>query len=194
MKICSKCGLIKNESGFYARKDSLCGLVSRCKDCERQRFSAYQKTPKGKAAKKRYRQSDKGRLAKKKDDKTYYQTERGRRARLSATQKYEMTDNARLVHQQSTRRRRERKRNLDLRFTTLDTKIVYESFDHICFNCGGTDRLQIDHNKPLSLGYGLSLDNAVLLCKSCNASKRDKMPEDFYTSEQLLRLNAILKS
>lgn len=191
MKICYLCHTDKPATDFYKDRTRPDGLSSRCKECDKLKIAKYQTTSNGKATRKRYRQSTKGRLAKQRDDKRYYQTERGRRARFSAVQRYEMTDKARLVHQQSARRRRERKRSLDLQFTAKDAKIVYERFGNVCFNCGGTDRLQIDHNKPLSLGYGLSLSNAVLLCKSCNSSKHDKMPEDFYSLEQLLHLRAI---
>lgn len=84
----------------------------------------------------------------------------------------------------SCRKYRELKNGLDWMYSKSDetiTKLVFES----CVNCGNTKNLQIDHHYPLSLGFGLELLNATLLCKSCNASKGNKLPEDFYTKEIL---------
>ena len=46
---------------------------------------------------------------------------------------------------------------------------------------------------PLSAGYALEENNAVVLCRSCNSSKGIKQPEEFYTTVQLTKLYGILK-
>jgi 5-methylcytosine-specific restriction endonuclease McrA len=58
-------------------------------------------------------------------------------------------------------------------------------FNNKCFNCDSTIKLEVDHHKPLSKGFGLSLTNAVLLCRSCNAKKYNKDPNQFYDNNQL---------
>ena len=86
---------------------------------------------------------------------------------------------------------REAKLSLDLEFSSNDLRLVEDRFP-VCFNCGSRDRLELDHHKPLSAGYGLTLNNCVRLCKRCNTSKCDKMPEEFYSKEQLAVLDCIL--
>ena len=85
------------------------------------------------------------------------------------------------------------KRALDEDFSAEDELITFARFDNKCFRCGSCENLAIDHNKPLSKGFKLDLTNAVLLCKSCNSKKHTKMPEDFYSLEELLLLEDILK-
>lgn len=194
MKICTKCKIEKHLSEFYARKDGACGFMSRCKVCEKQKVLTYQKTPNGKMIRQRYRQSDKGRLAKQRDDKKYYQTENGKRNIYNNVEKYKATPKGRITNQQVARRRRERKRMLDLRLTSQEVTLIYDRFGHSCFNCAVKQNLELDHHKPLSRGYGLSVNNAVLLCRSCNASKHSKKPENFYSQEQLQRLEQLLQS
>lgn len=65
---------------------------------------------------------------------------------------------------------------------------VYEKFNNKCFNCNSENKLELDHHYPLSLGNPLTINNTVLLCRSCNSKKAAKLPESFYTPEQLLDL------
>ena len=74
---------------------------------------------------------------------------------------------------------------LDSGFSPRDARSVYQRFSSKCFRCGSTYELQIDHHMPLSRGYGLQRDNAVLLCRSCNSAKSDIHPADFYTQGEL---------
>lgn len=90
------------------------------------------------------------------------------------------------------RLRRDNKSGLDTKYNANDSEYTKQLFNNQCFNCGSLERLEIDHHYPLSRGYGLSPHNAVLLCKSCNASKNNKMPEQFYTSDQIKTLNHML--
>lgn len=46
MKKCNKCGLIKDESEFYRRKDTVTGLKGTCKPCDLAVKSVYKLTPK----------------------------------------------------------------------------------------------------------------------------------------------------
>jgi len=78
------------------------------------------------------------------------------------------------------RKRRALKRQVSELYTKEDELKTLELFDHQCANCGSTDNLCIDHHYPLSRGHALSLENAVVLCKSCNSSKGNKLPGEFY--------------
>jgi hypothetical protein len=72
-------------------------------------------------------------------------------------------------------------------------KKFFNLFGNHCFKCGSTNYLNIDHHIPMALGGHLVPDNLVALCKRCNNKKLDSHPEEFYTIEELSRLEAILK-
>lgn len=76
-------------------------------------------------------------------------------------------------------------------------------FNHRCFKCGVKEKphpevgkppiLCIDHHIPMILGGHLVPGNLVSLCRKCNNIKKDKSPEEFYTPEELNKLNSILE-
>jgi len=83
------------------------------------------------------------------------------------------------------KRRRARKLDVKENYTLDDRLYTLELFDNSCVNCGSKYKLCIDHHKPLSRGYALTRENAVVLCRSCNCSKWKKMPEEFYSPDIL---------
>lgn len=88
--------------------------------------------------------------------------------------------------------RRERKK-LNGETITLSVSFktdIMNKFNNRCFKCNSSEKLEIDHHYPLSKGNAISSDNAVLLCMKCNRSKSNKMPEQFYTEEELLNLQS----
>ena len=91
-----------------------------------------------------------------------------------------------------TRTRLQRKLNINEIYTEQDERFTINLFSDRCICFGSTNRLEIDHHYPLSKGLGLARDNAVLLCKTCNISKHDKMPEDFYTPSKLKDIEYLL--
>lgn len=83
------------------------------------------------------------------------------------------------------RKRRAIKASVKEHYTTGDELYTRALFNNTCANCGYTQTLCIDHHYPLSAGNPLTRKNAVILCNSCNASKSNKLPEEFYTTEKL---------
>lgn len=73
-------------------------------------------------------------------------------------------------------------------FTSEEKKEIYEKFQNKCYKCGSKKNLSIDHHFPLSLGYELNKENAVILCKKCNNKKSNLMPNKFYSKEELIVL------
>ena len=185
MKTCSKCGLEKDRSEFHKNPQTICGLQSNCKACQQ----IYNLGVGHKLAVQKYEKTHKGKLNIRKKFLKYEKTPNARQR----TKRYRQSKKGRLTLQQINRHRRDRERNVDTQLTHKDVKLVYERFKNRCFNCKSTEHLAIDHHYPLNKGHGLALDNAVLLCRSCNSSKHDKMPEDFYTRKQLQRLAVLLR-
>ena len=79
----------------------------------------------------------------------------------------------------------------DVDFEAIQYLIVRLSFRDRCFVCGLTHEesverngqaLHVDHMIPHSQGGVLSLDNSVLLCRTCNLSKMTRSLEDFLRS------------
>lgn len=54
-------------------------------------------------------------------------------------------------------------------------KIVLEKYEHSCVLCGATDKLEIDHIKPVSKRGISELSNLQVLCKKCNIKKSNKI-------------------
>ena len=82
------------------------------------------------------------------------------------------------------RKRRDLKKVQDFMYTKQDeiaTRIVFPR----CEKCGSNENLQIDHFYPLSKGFGLKLNNAIMLCQSCNCSKGSKMPQNFFSPDEM---------
>lgn len=59
-----------------------------------------------------------------------------------------------------------------------------------CAICGNTNNLQTDHVYPLSKGYGLIPGNAARLCRKCNCSKNDRLPDELDTTSKSKLLRA----
>lgn len=94
---------------------------------------------------------------------------------------------------ENARKRRDKKKSIGELFTVKMENITKEAFNNRCFNCSAIEKLCADHHRPLSKENALSLSNAVLLCKSCNSSKKNKDPEEFYGEERCKQLDEKLK-
>lgn len=163
-KQCSKCKRFKNVEDFSFANIKKNTRQSACKICK--------KNPEATARyDKKYRQSDKY------NNDTPYRKE--------FLENYRKSEKGKKLDRIIKSRRRARKRNINENFSFEDQEYIMNLFNHKCFNCGNTELLEVDHHKPLSKGYALSRQNAVILCKSCNSSKNNKDPKDFYSTKQL---------
>ncbi len=65
---------------------------------------------------------------------------------------------------------------------------IWENFDKKCFKCkkelSTPKEMDLDHTLPLAYLWPLD-STATCLCPSCNSSKSDKFPKDFYTNKEL---------
>jgi 5-methylcytosine-specific restriction endonuclease McrA len=211
IKKCSKCGILKDRGEFYGDKYTKDGLCRQCKDCHLE----YRQTHKKEISENHKRWYKKNKPKKDAQNREWYfnheehmQEYRENRKEEMAEygkERYQLIREKRLAqvkeyHQEkpevarkANRKRRDRKKFVNEKnLTVVDEKCIKELFDHRCFRCGDIDHLQIDHHYPLAAGYPLTRDNAVLLCRSCNASKGAKLPKDFYDEAMLDELEHIL--
>ncbi len=169
MKTCNTCKLEKNLAEFNKRKNRKGGLRYTCKVCAAKYDAKYYLENKEKRSKQ---------CAK------WYQKNKEKIAKTGAKYKKDHPEKCRA----SDRRRRARKLQVKENYTRLDEIFTRNIFSNRCYNCQTTEELVIDHHYPLSRGHKLERDNAVVLCKSCNSSKHNKLPENFYTKEKLEKL------
>lgn len=150
-KLCNKCNISKLCNEYFYRKDSgdITGFTTICKECALK----YERDPI---------------VVSRRSERNQHKSEYYRK--YYAKQCSDNT-NTRLRYRLYTSKRRALKQKLNETFTVQDIKLVKERFEHKCFVCSSTERLEIDHFFPLSMGYVLTHQNAVLLCKSCNCSK-----------------------
>ena len=185
MKQCSgHCGLIKDESEFYFRKDNKC-YRNECKSCNKKQQEKYRelhKKEKTKYNKKYWKEHPDLNKNRKEYFILYNASEKEKERKRKWNKK-----NPNILRAKK-RRRRAIELFINENYTALDEQYTKELFQNKCFNCGSTKYLCIDHIFPLSMGNPLTKHNACVLCKSCNSHKSDKLSENFYTLEKLIEL------
>lgn len=73
--------------------------------------------------------------------------------------------------------RREREKHVRS-YWTHEMEMLLKQVQPCCILCGSVNRLCVDHVMPLSKGGSLRPGNVVRLCRSCNAKKHAKCPND----------------
>ena len=134
-----------------------------------------------------YRTSEGGRAA----IQRYVESTEGRAVRHECTARYQRSDRGRRVTRRSARRRRDVEYDILVPVPLGYEDLVYEVFGARCAACGNADTVELDHHRPLQDGHGL-LHNAVPLCRSCNAKKSRKAPEDFYDAWKFAEVAVLL--
>jgi hypothetical protein len=59
------------------------------------------------------------------------------------------------------------------------TAFLFDTVQCACYWCGKRRRAQLEHLTPLSRGGTHDIENLQASCRSCNAKKHDKTPEEF---------------
>ncbi len=71
---------------------------------------------------------------------------------------------------------------------------IFEKFDKECFKCKTSltsrNKMGLDHTFPIAMLWSLD-ETATCLCQSCNSSKSDKFPVDFYNEIELEALSIL---
>jgi 5-methylcytosine-specific restriction endonuclease McrA len=190
-KACTKCGEVKNLAEFYSDKRVPDGKKSECKQCHKFICSEIRRRNSVSYAAKR-------RITKKQNREKYLAKDRiwreKNRARLQAAARRRYHENPE-VHvakvldwakrnpqkrrNNENRRRTRAKQNGQLQVLPTELSRLYSS---PCANCGSLNQIEADHIIPISRGGRHSVGNLQPLCRSCNASKRNRLMIEWKTS------------
>ena len=67
-----------------------------------------------------------------------------------------------------------KKRLSECKIYTISDKDLNRLYTDKCYNCDSTENQSIDHRIPISRNGEHGIGNLMTLCRSCNASKKDK--------------------
>jgi len=77
-------------------------------------------------------------------------------------------------------KRRTLLKNLPSTLTPIDWNKCKEYFNFECAYCGKKEKLTLDHYIPVSKNGGLSINNSIPACRSCNSSKGAKLAGEWF--------------
>jgi len=157
VKICNRCKTTKPFSKFSKNSREKDHLCRECKDCAKVRAKLrYQKQ----GQKMRQQMAD---LRKNNYDKRIEIERKSRTKRKNAQRPLKNS------------RQQIRNRLLSNKQYVLTSKELNNLYKKPCYSCGTNQNLSIDHIIPLSKGGNHSIGNLMTLCRSCNASKGNKL-------------------
>lgn len=105
----------------------------------------------------------------------YYEN---REARRETQRAYVATEQGKEARQTSNHRRKERERANDASLTSEQWRRALEFFGHKCAYCGeSTTDMHQEHFIPVVLGGGLTANNIIPACSTCNLSKKSTEPQ-----------------
>ena len=208
MKHCSKCFevLPENKKNFVSNKNRKSGLESQCKGCRRdykqkrkeKDNSLYRKWRRKneeeiKEYERIYREQNKEKIAEynflyyrenkekiKKRYAKYYQQNKKRYRKQHAKYAKENPELFRRYRQE----RKHRIKSLKYTLTKSQWECTLKNFNHQCAYCGSTESLEQEHVIPVSRGGHYTPDNIIPACRSCNASKNNKIMQDWFTQHE----------
>lgn len=128
---------------------------------EKYRIAAreHEKEEKYKERRKKYDQSVKGKIAKAERDKRFFKTDKGRFSKNKVAI-----------------RRKHQIKATDCSLTRDQWKEIKRRFGYACAYCGKVQKKpEMDHVIPLSKGGPHSAENIVPACRTCNATKGDRL-------------------
>jgi len=188
---CSCCHRLLPVAEFAPRRDRPRGYAYRCKHCCAAAMRARYHTDAGKVVLRRYRQSARGRavlagyvashagkLAHRRAVRKYQRTPRGRQVSQRAMHAYHRTAKYRALVARASHARRIREAGAPNDLTDRDWAQLLADQNYACAYCGRPFSHICpptrDHVMPLSHGGGLTKNNVLPACQSCNSSKGNR--------------------
>lgn len=106
-------------------------------------------------------------------DREFAKTEKGRALNRLARKKYNQTDKCKIVRKNAKAKRRTLEKSGKISLEQWSE--ILAKNNHQCVKCKTDKRIEMDHIIPLSKGGAHSVENIQPLCRSCNASKGNKI-------------------
>lgn len=203
-KECTKCLITKPSNAFYLQPNNICGLSGMCKDCNRINNKIWQQENKNNRKDLIIINNFEKKCNQCQTVKSSYEfiVKRSTKDGLSHACKQCINIYRNNYHKTYYK---ENTTEMKIRCSLRDIFYkhnIYQKFLSICENkCCYCKRIfaeqvnskytkghNIDHFIPLSKGGENKIENFMLLCKPCNSSKRDKLPEEFF-GEHYERIN-----
>ena len=201
MKHCSKCFevLPMNDKNFYKRRTSKDGFRNDCIKCSKDQRKQYYDANKKELIKKQkeYYQKNKNEIDKwrkcwRTRNKVHLQSakrrwhEENKNIVNLRTKKWKALNPERksALDRKATHKRRSMIRGLVYTFTPNHWQQCLTHFNHQCAYCGSTESLEQEHVIPVSRGGHYTPDNIIPACRSCNASKNNKIMQDWFTQHE----------
>ena len=100
-------------------------------------------------------------------------TEKGKTINKVARKRYMQTPKGKISRINAKARRRQLEG--DGKITAKEWAGKLEEHNYTCNGCGAEENIEMDHIIPLSKGGKHHVDNTQPLCRSCNASKGDRL-------------------
>lgn len=110
---------------------------------------------------------------KKERDKIYGKSEKGRLINKKSTKLYLATDKGKICRKNGKHRRRQLEKSGNIKAIEWARKL--KEYNYCCAKCNTDSNIEMDHIIPLSKGGAHHIDNIQPLCRSCNASKGNKI-------------------
>ena len=157
------------------------------------------KSVKRREARKRYRNSQNGRLQKRVELKRYFKTENGKAVLRTALKKYKKSEKGKFKVKMYKKGLHKTTPH-DKILTLEQWKLAKAYFFNQCAYCGEyKERLTQDHIVPIKLNGEYSKNNIIPACRSCNAKKSNYnmvewfSEQPFFSTSRLKRINPWMK-
>lgn len=106
-------------------------------------------------------------------DIEFSKSENGKAINRISRKKYGLTDKCKIIRKNSRAKRRSLEKNGKISLEQWSE--ILAKNNHQCVKCKTDKRIEMDHIIPLSKGGAHSVENIQPLCRSCNASKGNKI-------------------
>lgn len=193
MKHCSKCFEVLPMNSNYFGKDKRrpLGFKSECNGCRKDYHNKNRETINAKN--REYGRKNREQL--RNYYKKYYEENR-EKVNLKNRMYYKNnTERLKKYQKDFVRKNRQRYRNYNQNyyhktrssistFSPQSWQQCLTHFNHQCAYCGSTESLEQEHVIPVSRGGHYTPDNIIPACRSCNASKNNKIMQDWFTQHE----------
>jgi len=175
-RVCKTCGKFTSLEKLY-------GLRAKCLECQNIHI--------------KYRKINEPKFKEKRQEHSRNGSRKLREVKPEETRNYHRIydQNWRIINKEKSKiyvlRSYAKQNNYGFDLTEEELNNIYQKFQNKCFRCSSDKNLSLDHHYPAKAGYPLIFGNCVILCKSCNSKKHGKMPEDFYSEEEIKELREL---